>query len=378
MNIANPESEPAAEGSTAHWIAERCMREEVAPHTFLDQWFYYLGKGEISEDPVDSIDPMYAFVCDEEMVAALSGYIAHCLRRPGKRFVEVRVDITPWCPIPDQFGTSDHVAIDIPGETLYVDDLKYGKGVLVKPQENIQAILYALGVINWLRKENPAALAKIKRVVIGIYQPRIDNIDEWETTIEEIPKHGEYIKERFSLAWSDNPPFGPDPKACQYCRVPACKPRADYMLEAIPDLDAAPEDVFLSDDEAAELWLKKPAYEAWFNSLHAYLFKRVSDGNPNSVLRMGEGRGSRYWKIPEWKVQAVLEGFGIDQTTTEPKIISPAQAEKKLRKKQKDFIQEFIGKRPGSPRLVPVGSKHRDYGDTMLEAIDDLDDELGL
>lgn len=378
LNLANPESEPAAEGTVAHHVAETCMKAGRSPTVLLDKWYFYLGHGVVSDDPADSLDAMFAFQCDEEMVASLCGYIAHCHRRPGRHYIEVRVDISPWCPIPEQFGTSDHVSIDVKNGTLYVDDLKYGKGVYVAPKDNLQAVSYALGVLHWLRTRHPDVYAKIKKVVVGIYQPRIDNIDEWETTVDEILEIGEYIKERYALAWGPNPPFGPSPEACQYCRVEACKARADYFVDAMPDLDAIPEDVFLSDEEASELLLMKPAYDAWFKSLHDYLFKRVMGGEPNSLLRMGEGRGTRYWKN-ERLAEMMLEKFGVVETRTVSKLISPAQAEKKLRKKQKDIIQEFIGKKPGSPRLVPMGSKHRDYGAEMLDAMPDLDDDgLGL
>ena len=372
LNLNNTESEPAAEGTVAHHIAEYCMNERIGPQALLDKWFFYLGHGVVSDDSADSLDPMFAFQCNEEMVAAISGYIAHCKRRPGRHYVEVRVDISEWCPIPEQFGTSDHVSIDLAGETLYVDDLKYGKGVYVAPKDNLQAVSYALGTLDWLRKKHPKAFVKIKHVIVGIYQPRIDNIDEWVTTVEEIFEIGEYIKERYALAWGDNPPFGPSPEACQYCRVVPCKAQAEYLIDAMPDMDAEVNSIFLSDDEASELWLKKSAYESWFGKLHDYLFKRVMSNEPNGVLRLGEGRGTRYWKNPVL-AEFMLEEFGVKETKTESKLISPAQAEKKLKKKQKDLLQEFIGKRPGSPRLVPMGSKHRDYGDENLEAFDDLD-----
>lgn len=375
LNYPNTENEAAAEGTTAHHIAEICMNAGTSPTTLLDKWFFYLGHGEVSDDPADSIDAMYAFQCDEEMVAALCGYIAHCQRRPGRHYVEVRVDISPWCPIPEQFGTSDHVSIDVAHGTLYVDDLKYGKGVYVAPRDNLQAVSYALGVLNWLKINHPDAYKKITRVIIGIYQPRIDNIDEWITTVDNVLAVGEYIKERYALAWTEHPPFGPSPEACQYCPVVPCAAQAQYMVDAMPDLDEPVDEVYLSDEEAAAQWLKKSSYEAWFNKLHDYLFKRVMDDVPNALLRIGEGRGTRFWKASEAKVESTLRKLGVEKTRTEAKLISPAQAEKKMKKKQKDILQEFIGKKPGSPRLVPMGSKHLDYGAEMIDAMPDLDDD---
>lgn len=383
MDRGNSESVAAAEGSVAHHLAEWCMNNRAAPSTRYGDMFYYMGHGVIIDDPIDGLDAMFEFRVDDEMVSHITSYIAHCYRRPGKKFVEVRVNISEYTPIPDQFGTSDHVAVDVEGGTLYVDDLKYGKGVYVAPKDNWQAISYALGVLTWLRLEHPKSYAKIKRVVIGIYQPRIDNIDEWVTTKEHVLKLGEFLKERYALAWGDNAPFGPEAKACQWCPVTKCRAQRDHLAAMMPDIDVdekpTPEEisrVYLSDEEAAKMWLQKSWYEHFFNALHAYLFKQVTDGIPNELLRLGEGRGTRVWKS-EAAAKHLLREFKVHDIV-QSKIISPAQAEKKLKKPQREELKSLIQTIPGAPRLVPMGSKHRDYGSQVRDAMPDLDDEFGI
>lgn len=376
----------AAEGTVAHHVAEFCMNQDIPPQALLDDWFYYMGEGEVTTDSIVGLTAMWEFQCDEEMVACLSSYIAHCARRPGTHYVEVTVDISEYCPMPDQFGTSDHVSIDEAGATIYVDDLKYGKGVKVSPEENWQAIAYALGTLIWLRKKHPRTYEKIKHVVIGIYQPRLDNIDEWITTVDHVLELGEYIRERLAIAWSDKATFNPSKKACQFCKVVPCKAEMEYISdELIEGLDTEQpvtaeiieSEYLLKPEEAEELWLKKGWFDNAFRKLHDYLFRRISDNQPSTLLRMGEGRASRYWKN-EQKAEEILEEFEVERIYVQ-KFISPAQAEKKLNKKQKEAIAPLIGKKPGAPRLVPAKSEHRDYGSQLTDDLDNLDDDdLGL
>lgn len=384
QGLPGRETPAAAEGTVAHYIAEWCMTNNVAPFELYDDWYFYMGHGVVSIDPVDSIEAMNAFQVDDEMVQHLTGYIAHCKRRPGRRSVEVRVDISPWTPIPDQGGTSDQTALDMRGGTLYVDDLKYGKGVRVSPQENWQAISYALGVINMIRTTMPNKLTYIKRVVIGIYQPRMDNIDEWETTVDELLEYGEYMKSRLKLSVLPDPPFGPEPKACEFCPVVRCRARREKLAAMMPNEEGseiAKDDIqkhFLTDDEAAQMLLLRPWYDKFFNQLHDYLFKAINDKKPNTVLRLGEGNQKRFWKSKD-AVVAFLEKRGVHDIWTAPKVISPAKAEKALKGDAKKALQQFIGTSPGAPRLVPMNSKHRDYGSSIRSNMpNEEEDDFGL
>ena len=53
----------------------------------------------------------------------------------------------------------------------HIIDLKYGKGVSVEAEQNTQAMLYALGVIDDL-----GFMYEFDTVVIHIYQPRIKKL----------------------------------------------------------------------------------------------------------------------------------------------------------------------------------------------------------
>lgn len=96
--------------------------------------------------------------------------------------VETRISL-PFIH-PEMFGTFDSAVVDHFG-TLHVFDYKYGAGVPVGPEENLQMIFYGMGVAHqwdW----------NFKKVRLWIIQPRIKGYDGplfWEIGILELKKY---------------------------------------------------------------------------------------------------------------------------------------------------------------------------------------------
>lgn len=86
------------------------------------------------------------------------------IKLPATPFVEVekRVDFSDY--VPEGFGTADCIMIQ--GNTLFVIDFKYGKGVPVSAEENPQMMLYALGAY-----EACKILYPIERIRLELYSP---------------------------------------------------------------------------------------------------------------------------------------------------------------------------------------------------------------
>ncbi len=97
--------------------------------------------------------------------------------------VEQRLDFSNY--VKDGFGTGDLVIVA--DDVLQVIDFKYGKGVTVSAELNPQMMLYALGALNLY-----GYLYDIKTVKTAIVQPRLDNISEWEISVDEL------------LEWAEN------------------------------------------------------------------------------------------------------------------------------------------------------------------------------
>ena len=102
---------------------------------------------------------------------------------------------------PKAKGTTD--CSFIASDTLYVFDLKGGRGIIVSPKENKQCMYYAI---------RPFLDARmfIKKIVIGIIQPRAKEgefIKMWETTPERLDKFIVELKRAIALTEVKNPDF---------------------------------------------------------------------------------------------------------------------------------------------------------------------------
>lgn len=85
--------------------------------------------------------------------------------------VEQRVDYSRW--VREGFGTAD--ALIIADGTLRVVDLKYDTGIEVSAEDNPQLKCYGLGALELFDD-----IYDIDTVAFTIYQPRRQNISEWE------------------------------------------------------------------------------------------------------------------------------------------------------------------------------------------------------
>ena len=372
LNEQEPDREiwEAAEGTVAHHIAEICASMRRDPEEFLGMTF---DSGDLDADYDEELHSSkgFAITVDEEMVQGVGEYLDRIMGLPGDHYVETRVNISPWCPIPDQFGTCDHAAAS--HKKLIITDLKYGR-VQVDAPQNKQLVMYALGFINeydWLYD--------FDEVIIRIAQPRLDHFDVWVTSKAELLAIGEKIKERFALALKPNAPFGPSEKACRFCKVNyKCKANHDFlyhdriMLLDDDDEFVEPDLAMMDDAELAALWLRKGMYENRMRAVEDYLHKKVADGEFVPGLKTVAGRSSRYF-VSEVDAEMLLLDAGVkpEKLYSKPEFVSPAQAEKLLRGEAKKKLQDFIKSKPGKPCLVSSDDKRKDLTVQSLELLDD-------
>ena len=134
----NTSSEFADEGTVAHAVAEAYLHNfdnpakyaEAIDDLFLDSYhgpmFDKHFSAELEQYAIDFGD----FVLEE----AVGDHIL---------LIEQRLDLRRW--VPEGFGTADGIVVR--DGTLFMNDLKYGKGVKVSSVENKQLMIYALGCI---------------------------------------------------------------------------------------------------------------------------------------------------------------------------------------------------------------------------------------
>lgn len=333
----------ADEGSAAHELSEIALND---------------GKSDCSYLIGETLPDNNAFTVTPEMARYVNEYLQLIRTIGGEQWYERRVDFSAW--VPEGFGTSDCIAYK--DGTLYVVDLKYGKGLAVDAYENTQGILYALGAYAEMEFSHD-----IKSVKIIIAQPRRESITEWEISVSELLKRGEWIEQRAQLALSDNAPKEPSEKACQWCPARA---QCSTMLEKAhaliaKDFDAAPSPDKLPDERISEVLRAKKMIQGWLDAVEDYAREKAeTDGFPG--FKLVAGRGSRDWS-DEVEAQKELSKL-LGNDAFERKLLTVAKAEKLLDKAQRETLAPIVVKRQGAPTLVlesdprpPIDVKASDF-----------------
>ena len=355
-NLPNPSSKFALEGSAAHELGEICLKSG-------DNTSLYLGKTL----------PETRWVVDEEMVEYVQDYIDLVRQTDSRGDMEVEVRLDFSHIVPDGFGTSDVVICNPVTKTLTVIDLKYGKGIRVDAEENTQAILYALGALN-----DYDLLYSIEKIRCIIIQPRLDHVSEWEISKEELLKRGEDIRVKALRCFEPDAPRIASEKACQWCLAKASCPellaftssailREFDAFEPLQELLTSPDT--LTDEQMGNALASKKLILSWFDSIEHLVTERLIKGETFPGYKLVAGRTSRSW-VNEEAVIEVLKPLLGDKLFTEPEIISVAQAEKALGKKQKDALVPLVNKTNGKATLVPESDPRQPLGRIDVSAFD--------
>lgn len=328
---------------------------------------------------------------DDEMVEAVQEWLDVCNEDFGDHFGEQRLEITDWCPVDrladhpylpqlrKQTGTSDRLTMR--DHYLGQKDLKYGEGIEVYAENNDQGILYAAGAIkeyNWLYD--------FKTVRIEIFQPRRQHHDIWETDVATIMRKANELKKAFYVALSPNPPFGPHPKACQFCKA---KATCHALAEKI-DTDAAlmfddltqnfPEDTNALPIEAlVESWRTRKLYMIRLNGIAKELMQRLRSGSETPGLKVVEGVSKRRYRSSAY-ADFVMEMLGVPAEARYTKKFASVKAiEKILTPEQRKIFADAWIKPPGKPTIVEETDRRKaitlDHSDAFEDLEEFADDE---
>lgn len=273
--------------------------------------------------------------------------------------VETKVDYSNYAP--EGFGTADCLIIH--GADLYVIDFKYGQGVPVSAEENPQMKLYALGALNLYGMFYP-----IKNIHFTIVQPRLNNISEWDTTIEALKAWGESIKPIAQLAYDGKGEYSSG-EHCRFCKIKAtCRKRAENNLELAKHQFAKPiqlakkDEPKLTDSEVGSILQTAKDLKKWVEDLEKYALKSILEGKPIDGWKAVEGRGSRNWNADTDVITQRLSSLGYPQELAfERKVLSVAQLEKVVKKNDFENMADLVEKTKGKPTLAPITDKRPDF-----------------
>ncbi len=357
--IADTSSEFAAEGSFAHDIAEMARDQNVPAKKFIGHTGTQDG---------------YEFTCDKEMAGHVQYFIDYVNQfECDENLNESRVSYDAW--VEDGFGTLDAALLD-DGQWIVID-LKYGKGIQVFAENNDQLKLYALGLY-----QEYGDMYECESFKLCIVQPRLDWIDEWEISLEDLIEWANTVVEPAAdEALTDTAHF----KSGEWCTKNFCKIRATCrtrteevkagLLDEMGEITDAHE---LDEDELGEAMGLVPLVKKWAADIEGRVTELVLAGHeivgPDGLaFKMVAGRGSRSWD-DQAVAEKALRNYKIkvgDIWTR--KFCTPAGIEKIIGKGH-PVLKKHVVKKSGKAALVP-GSDKRPAFKASADEMEDHGDE---
>lgn len=363
-------SDYAAEGTLAHAVAELKVRKQ-----FLEP----MGP-KAYEKELNKLKRTKLYENDElrkaadywpEILSSTDEYLDYInkvtLSYPTKPYIaaEQKLDLTRF--IPESFGTGDCIIIG--GETLHIVDYKHGKGVPVEAEKNPQIMSYALGAIERYRM-----FYTIKKVVMTIIQPRLNNIGEFEMTAEDLINWGTFtLRPAADKAFKGEGDFVPG-EHCRFCRAKAqCRARADGHLAL--EVFGGKKPPLLSDNEVGEIIKKAKDLKQWAKDLEDYALSAILAGKQIPGWKAVEGRkGDRAFDDIE-AAFGIIKTAGYDEALLyKREHITIPEAEKLVGKKNfAELVGDRVIRAPGKPTLAPESDKREPYSNkqTAAEAFGD-------
>ena len=223
--------------------------------------------------------------------------------------------------LPGVFGSADVVGRI--GDTAYIVDWKFGDGVAVDVEENPQLMFYAAAAMR-----TPAAQWAFEgavKVELVIVQPPY--VKRWETTPRRIQLFEKELMQAVKVAQRPDAPLAQG-DWCRWCAGKAICPimtgAADRaVVSALKGVDVASVSDHLKMADQLEGWIKE---------VRALAMQTLEAGLPVPGYKLVPKRAMRQW-MDEGKALDAMCDLGLDvKELTETKLLSPAQAEKVLKK----------------------------------------------
>ena len=263
--------------------------------------------------------------------------------------VETRLDFSDY--VPEAFGTAD--AIIIADGTMEVIDFKYGKGVKVSAVENPQMMIYALGAYARFAFEY-----RIDNLRATIVQPRIDNLSEYEITVEELTAWAaNVLAPAAEKAYKGEGPQTPG-AWCQFCKVKnQCRALANKCKEVV----AVDPKLITPEELAKDVLPMVPIVKTWISGVEDFALAQALSGVQLPGWKIVEGRSVRKIVDADATITALNQaGYKTTELLKPQELRTITDLEKLVGKKQLAALcGEWIEKPKGKPTLAPESDKRK-------------------
>jgi len=232
--------------------------------------------------------------------------------------------------LPGVFGSTD--LIGRLGTRAVVLDWKFGDGVAVEVEENPQLMFYAAAAMR-----TPAAqwaFEGVTEIEMVIVQPPA--VKRWVTTPERIAAFELQLVQAVKASEKPNAKL----EVGDHCRWCAAKPVCPQMTGAVDralqtKLQAIDTQMLGSYLDNADM------LEQWITDLRALAFAMLESGTPVPGYKLVAKRATRSW-TDETKAKAELLKSLPESEVVEMSVISPAKAEKALKKRKIGLPDDLV------------------------------------
>jgi len=349
-------SEYAAEGSVAHEVAAYCLKNDTQA---ADQ------VGNVMESDG------FTFTVDEEMAEFVQVYVDKVRTRNGSKMIEEMLDLQDVYGVDLQFGTGDAITMDVEAKQIIVDDLKFGRGVVVYAEDNPQMYSYGGGALVLLD-----ALGDWDTVKVAIHQPRCGHYDEHVITVQELKEWmsdaQKSAREAMDLIGRSDEEIAAHLTAgaaqCQWCPVKGgCPVAAAFVHETVFDFFddltqdtetmSAKNPTKLEPEALAAILERLAMIGKWCEAIAEEGLRRAtSDGEsvPRHKLVHGKKGSRKFENAGEAEKLLKAARLKVDEMYTK-KLMTPTQLGKSLKKRVKlwNKLLPLIVQTDGKPVLVP-------------------------
>ena len=320
-----PSSVHADRGTMLHDVISRILLDQgvaIGQYKHKDQLLtqeLYDEKIAIALDALDEIDPHGDLVYE----------------------VETRVGFGDL--LPGVFGSTDLVGRI--GDRALVLDWKFGDGVVVDAEENAQLMFYAAAAMRTeALKWAFDGAAEIECVIV---QPPM--VKRWVTTPERIKEFERELVRAVKIASQEDAPLAQG----EHCRWCAAKPICPQMTGAV-DRAIKQQIVNLDVDTLAQHLHTADLLEGWIKDLRALAFGLLEQGATVPGYKLVQKQARRKW-TDEGAAKLALLSLGLKESVVaETSIMSPAQAEKALKKRFSELPDDLIKSESSGTTLAPL------------------------
>ncbi len=312
--IESTVSSYAEEGTVAHSVGERCLRDPKLNATDL------VGEKIIAPSGAE-------FEVTDEMAEAVQVYVdyvraRHAELKGSELWVEKEFKLTDVHP--DCGGPTDATSYQAMGK-LIVIDYKHGAGKAVNVEDNDQLKFYGLGAL--------AGAWDVEDVELVIVQPRAfhkgGHIRSWSIAPDTLVAWGQKVlKAKAAEAMGPAPKFiaGSHCKYCPYsAQCPTLRGRvADTAMTMFNPINAESKNPVLvapaklTSEQLGRVYDFADEVEDWLKAVRALGFAQAMSGNPPLGRKLVAGKaGNR-----KWKDEKAVEALAIpDDVKYEPRSV---------------------------------------------------------